>query len=250
MHALSYRAVVGAVTLASTPQINKGPLLRDTIFYIISIITLFVFYWDGCITIVEAVMFPVFYIFYVTVVVVTQLKCTRDRMARIECICDKTRLKADTIESTELTTSLLNSSHRSINGDSTVEEPRKRKATMSDFFNFEDEGNYMKEIVHRKRQFYHTDPRLETLRQVNSIRETSVSMDVVTMSNALDNELSVQNQNKVSENGGAKDISPRRMAKSFSAGALSSHLNNFDNLQPGITNLYFIVGFDIYFRKT
>lgn len=53
--------VVGAVTLSSKPDVSAGSFLRDSLFYLVAVITLFVFYSDGCISVFEVQMYFLLY---------------------------------------------------------------------------------------------------------------------------------------------------------------------------------------------
>ena len=223
------RAVVGAVGLASTPKISAGPLLRDSIFYGISVITLFVLYLDGCISMAEALMFPIFYVFYVTIVIVLQFKCCTRLLSRIECCCDGGTEEA---AQTELTTSLISgdspAAYGSLNaeaGSEPIVHTRKRKNTMSEFFNFDQEGSYMREIMQQKR--YHFGiPRTAGL--IRSSRQLQTqSMDPIALAQALGEQ---QTSAAAAADGDAKGdgsglVTARKnkRAHSFSASQLSTH---------------------------
>lgn len=59
--------IVGIVMFISKSRLTWQPLIRDLIFYAISVILLIYFYWDGSIDIIEASSFVVVYIFYIAV---------------------------------------------------------------------------------------------------------------------------------------------------------------------------------------
>merc|ERR1719174_1205356 len=226
---------VDSVAFASTPKISAGPLLRDSIFYGIAVVTLFAFFSNGCISIVEALMFPAFYIFYVTIVIVLQLKCCTKIMSRIECCCDRDNNSA---RATELTQSLI-SGGPSLNAEPGLEPEipgRKRKNTMSEFFNFDEEGNFMREIVQQKR--YHFGiPRTAGLLRPH--RMQTVSMDPIALSKALGE--NKPDKAAAAAGGGlgsaafAENPRHSKRASSFSASNLSSHKRLFELSEtPGI----------------
>lgn len=180
-------------------------------------------------------MFPVFYIFYVTVVILLQLKCCTKILSNIECCCDRENNETShDRRMTELTDSLLgDSSNTSLSrashseSDAVPEPKRKRKNTMSEFFNFEEEGNFMREIVNQKRYHFGIPRTAQLLRPG---RTQSVTMDPVALSKAL-GDASGETSARGATAGLASDLAQSsatkvqksKRAKSFSAGGLSSH---------------------------
>ena len=59
--------IVGIVMFISKSKLTWQPLVRDLIFYTISVILLIYFYWDGSIDLIEASSFVLVYISYITV---------------------------------------------------------------------------------------------------------------------------------------------------------------------------------------
>jgi len=62
-------AITGAVGLIGQFVVNKAIILRDLLFYLIGVIFLFWVFLDGNISLGEAILFPLLYIFYVILVV-------------------------------------------------------------------------------------------------------------------------------------------------------------------------------------
>jgi len=62
-------AIVGAAALVKKAVLIKQPIIRDLIFYTISVALLLYFIWDGKLTMPETIIFLVVYIFYVIAVV-------------------------------------------------------------------------------------------------------------------------------------------------------------------------------------
>ena len=57
--------IVGLVMFMSKSRLTWQPLIRDLIFYAISVLLLIYFYWDGSIDIIEAISFIMVYIIYI-----------------------------------------------------------------------------------------------------------------------------------------------------------------------------------------
>jgi K+-dependent Na+/Ca+ exchanger-like protein len=61
--------IVGAAALYKAVKLQWQPVIRDLIFYIITILLLLWAFWDGRVVLLEALVFVAFYVFYVFAVV-------------------------------------------------------------------------------------------------------------------------------------------------------------------------------------
>lgn len=61
--------IIGAVALVRTAVLTWQVVIRDTIFYVISIVTLIMVFWNGQINLFESVLFVALYIIYVLAVI-------------------------------------------------------------------------------------------------------------------------------------------------------------------------------------
>ena len=177
-------------------------------------------------------MFPIFYVFYVTIVIVLQFKCCTRLLSRIECCCDRA---SDTAPQTELTAALITGdggapTYGSLNADAGSEpvvHQRKRKNTMSEFFNFDQEGSYMREIMQQKR-YQFSIPRTAGLIRGGRQLQTQ-SMDPIALAKALgeqppaDAAAPADGKGTVGDSSLVKTSRKNKRAHSFSAGALSTH---------------------------
>lgn len=61
--------IIGASALFRTAKLNWQPVVRDTLFYAVSIVILLVAFWDGRIVLAEALVFVAMYVVYLVAVV-------------------------------------------------------------------------------------------------------------------------------------------------------------------------------------
>lgn len=69
--------VVAGVALVSDAKVQRGPFLRDTIFYVAGVLMFFLFLLDGSVAVYEAVLMLVFYIGYVVFASVMTMRARR-----------------------------------------------------------------------------------------------------------------------------------------------------------------------------
>jgi K+-dependent Na+/Ca+ exchanger-like protein len=62
-------AITGVVGLIGHFTVNKMIILRDLLFYLVGVVFLYYVFWDGNISLIEAILFPVLYVIYVILVV-------------------------------------------------------------------------------------------------------------------------------------------------------------------------------------
>lgn len=60
--------IIGASAAVKRAKLSWQPVVRDTVFYSLSIIVLLVTFWDGKITLVESIIFVVMYVIYIIAV--------------------------------------------------------------------------------------------------------------------------------------------------------------------------------------
>lgn len=94
--------IVGASVMYRRSKLTWQPVLRDLIFYALSIILLLLSFWDGKIVVIEAILFVILYVVYIIIVFYWQkwLKYTDDNPIEIleeEISQDKNRFNHITV---------------------------------------------------------------------------------------------------------------------------------------------------------
>lgn len=142
-------AVVGAVAFVSAPKVSRTAFVRDICFYLLASAVLLWLYFDDKVQLVEAVCFPLMYIFYVVLVVLSGKPACKAFVGRIKkkCCCQP-GIRVD-----EAHHALLEDSDSifRLSGDrrDVAEMTPTDGGAVEDMFDFDEQAAYMKRRSHK-----------------------------------------------------------------------------------------------------
>lgn len=83
--------ITGVAALVKSSRLNWQPVIRDMVFYVITILMLLFVFWDGQVKFIEALLFLSLYLIYIIIVINWKILFHYDDIDPIEIIEDKTK---------------------------------------------------------------------------------------------------------------------------------------------------------------